>query len=113
MNFSYLVLLSLFAIGACEIHRAKIPKHKLNHGIRLGPRSKFPSDQEFEDYHFQAEELEIEDRLTKQLYDSNVRMVYGHSMEIWLYSITSAVCVGLSGIFPLLIIPLNAQINGM
>ncbi|KAK6174745.1 hypothetical protein SNE40_017966 [Patella caerulea] len=41
--------------------------------------------------------------------DSNENMLLGHlTYETWCYSLLSAVLVGLSGIFPLLVIPIEA-----
>ena len=39
---------------------------------------------------------------------TSVSSIEHHSFDIWLYALLSAVLVGLSGIFPLLIIPLDA-----
>ena len=95
--FSFITLhLCLYVF--CDIHRAKSYKNKLNHyhGIRLGSRSKFSN--------------EWFDFTNDAVLSSNV--YFGHTLDTWIYSLCSSILVGLSGIFPLIVIPLNANLSG-
>lgn len=40
--------------------------------------------------------------------DNEAQMAGGHSRETWVYATISAILVGLSGIFPLVVIPIEA-----
>ncbi len=79
---SVCLLLCLCSLVSSEIHRAK-PKYGLKNGIRQASES-------------------------RQRHKESRTVVPGHSRETWIYSMISATLVGLSGIFPLLVIPLEA-----
>lgn len=108
---SLIIILSLciaISFVDAEIHRAKT--HKSNtYGHRFGAR-KLPK--------YVNNEYVIENEIdSTKTYQASVlndvhnkvmnNVYFGYHTEIWLYSIFSAVLVGLSGIFPLLIIPLE------
>ena len=81
-----IVVLAISALATAEIHRAKqVQKTKPVKSATL-------NEHEDSDYAF----------------DSDLSKAGGHSRETWIYSLISATLVGLSGIFPLVVIPLEA-----
>ena len=88
------VLMCLLVVGLVqsEIHRAKTlrPKSGPKNGVRGS-----------------VEESTEEGASWSADHPHNLEKT-GHASETWLYSIISAILVGLSGIFPLLVVPLEA-----
>lgn len=72
-----------------EIHRAKKSKPNLR-----SKTSKYPQSDDIQMSGKEDSRLEI--------------LFFGHTRETWIYAVVSAILVGLSGIFPLLVIPIDA-----
>jgi len=101
-SFIYcLLIISSISPTIGELHRAKQIKTKQGNGPNLLPR--FPPAA-FKDY---DEEVKLKDS-DPEIVES---VWLGHSTETWIFSLISAGLVGLSGIFPLLVIPLETGKN--
>ena len=101
-----LILFLCFYLTLEEIHRARgIKPPKL--GIRkFTPRSTWPPGPNVDDITVEQigrEDEDIEGGITR-----HENIGGSHSKEAWIYSIVSSALVGLSGIFPLLVIPLES-----
>lgn len=101
--FIFLILLLVYQSSA-EIHRAKTLKTKSGTGTIL-PR--FPPSA-FSDH---DEEIRIPGTDPDPEPAQNFTLFFGHSVETWTLSMISAMLVGLSGIFPLVVIPLETGRN--
>lgn len=86
----------LVIVCHAELHRAKVPPKTGNY-IKPKPRK---VDERASDHYHHLYTTE------KSKPTRTIRL--GHTNETWVYSIISAVLVGLSGIFPLLVIPLES-----
>ena len=82
-----------------EIHRAKPNRFKQTVTYRVFPPG--PAPPEFDTVTGPS--------VPRQTIKTDPELIEtGHSRETWIYSLISAMLVGLSGIFPLLVIPLEA-----
>jgi len=107
-RWSFLVLLcvvSVVLLAGClqcraEIHRAK---------AAVGSRPQRPSTSQHRRPHVQPE---LAGRGSGQLVDAVKAWIWSWTsvdrIEIWVLSVAASAVVGLSGIFPLLVIPLEA-----
>jgi hypothetical protein len=98
------VILAVLGPATCQIHRAKPIKTKPG-AAQVLPR--FPPGA-FVDH---DEEVKLPDSDPDPEVSENVTAWLVHSRETWIYSMVSAMLVGLSGIFPLLVIPLETGKN--
>ena len=95
-----LLILILAVVSHAELHRAKTSSKYGNNpkpsGRRLNGRTEV-HHQYLDHYPPKASQP-----------SHTLKPNRGHSSETWVYSIISALLVGLSGIFPLLVIPLES-----
>jgi len=95
-----LVLLIIASTANCELHRAKTLNSKSHHPGRTAIlKNKLDRAQQCD---FAGSLNVTQDSLWFK------SIAYGDRWVIWIYSLVSAGLVGLSGIFPLLVIPLEA-----
>ncbi|XP_045189389.2 zinc transporter ZIP13-like [Mercenaria mercenaria] len=96
LTFHIFICLIYVTVSNSEIHRAK------PNGQKYGVKSSYSQDESYV-----AETLDIleEDTLSE---DTEKRTMYDSKLETWIFSIFGAMLVGLSGIFPLLVIPIEA-----
>jgi len=101
-------LLTCLLVGICnaELHRAKVlPKTTHHHQDRVNTRQEIRKGRDIE---AERKNLHHHQLYTFKKSKPTPILHLGHTTETWAYSIISAVLVGLSGIFPLLVIPLES-----
>lgn len=92
---------ALTRVAGAEIHRAKsATSYKSPRGRASNAASTVDVAAAEMPNHELAEDAALHDHMEQA--------VWSQSSEVWLYSILGAIVVGLSGIFPLLVIPLEA-----
>lgn len=89
------ICLILVSLTYCEIHRAKI--NSKNAGKRTDTS-----------YVAESDSVEVNENDTLTFINKMERNTVGSVSEVWFYSIGGSMLVGLSGIFPLLVIPIEA-----
>ena len=102
----FCVVISLVVLTVCngEIHRAKAVNSKPHHpGRAAALKNKLSKAQELN-----AATTFLAWNLTAGLENLTKSLTCSGLWHIWIYSLISAGLVGLSGIFPLLVIPLEA-----
>ena len=111
-----LLIICAVAFSNCEIHRARGIKPKSPSKL-LTPRSTWPpgpqklTENENEIPATSCTDDESQSLETSDGFFGYFKNINHHSIVVWTYAIISAMLVGLSGIFPLLIIPLDAGEN--
>jgi len=101
-SFTYLVVVLLvLGLATAEIHRAKSVQ-------QMKPRRPGTTQQPTRKPVEATEQPSGPSPFNTSCTHGTEKVVSGHDRQTWLYSIVSAILVGLSGIFPLLVIPIDA-----